>query len=71
MVLNCINCGAPIDNTKTKCPYCDTPYKLNGFTVETGTKNNAMETLLSNGIHGEDVINLIPFFDDVRCLDDA
>lgn len=35
MIKNCINCGAPIDNTKTKCPYCDTTYNLNGFTVET------------------------------------
>ena len=24
---NCPNCGAPIDNGKSKCPYCDTPYR--------------------------------------------
>lgn len=40
MILNCINCGAPIDNTKTKCPYCDTPYKLNGFTGEISEESN-------------------------------
>ena len=26
--INCINCGAPIDPDTTKCPYCDTPYKI-------------------------------------------
>lgn len=25
-ILNCKNCGAPIDLSKSKCPYCDTPY---------------------------------------------
>lgn len=34
MIKNCINCGAPIDSTKTKCPYCDTTYNLNDFTAE-------------------------------------
>lgn len=24
--INCPNCGAPIDLTKDKCPYCETPY---------------------------------------------
>ena len=28
------------------------------------TKANAMATLLSHGIYGEDVLNAIPFFDD-------
>jgi hypothetical protein len=23
---NCQNCGAPVDLTADKCPYCDTPY---------------------------------------------
>ena len=25
--MNCVNCGAPIDTTASKCPYCETPYK--------------------------------------------
>lgn len=25
-MMNCPNCGAPIDREKTKCPYCETPY---------------------------------------------
>lgn len=25
--INCPNCGAPIDLTKDKCPYCETPYQ--------------------------------------------
>lgn len=71
MIKNCINCGAPIDSTKTKCPYCDTEYDLNGFTEEAETKNNAMATLLSYGICVEDVLNSVLFFNDAMCLDDA
>lgn len=71
MIKNCINCGAPIDSTKTKCPYCDTEYDLNGFTTEAETKNNAIATLLNHGIYGEDVLNSVPFFSDVRRLDGA
>ena len=26
MVLNCANCGAPIESDKKACPYCKTPY---------------------------------------------
>lgn len=26
MVLNCANCGAPIESNKKACPYCKTPY---------------------------------------------
>lgn len=33
-------------------------------TYEMTTKANAMATLLSHGIYGEDVLNAIPFFDD-------
>ena len=31
----CPNCGAPIDLTKDKCPYCETPYheKQEGITI--------------------------------------
>lgn len=29
MLVNCPNCGAPIEPTSSKCPYCDTPYTLN------------------------------------------
>lgn len=53
MILNCINCGAPIDNTKTKCPYCDTPYKLNGFTGEISSESN--RGILNIGGHSYDV----------------
>lgn len=28
MKTNCPNCGALIDLTSSKCPYCDTPYTL-------------------------------------------
>lgn len=28
MERNCKNCGAPINVNKSKCDYCDTPYKL-------------------------------------------
>ena len=31
MVLNCVNCGAPIESGKKSCPYCKTPY---GFCTE-------------------------------------
>lgn len=34
MVQNCINCGAPIDTAHTKCPYCGTPYKYDGFNAK-------------------------------------
>lgn len=27
MILNCANCGAPIEREKEACPYCKTPYK--------------------------------------------
>lgn len=53
MIFNCINCGAPIDNTKTKCPYCDTPYKLNGFTGEISSESN--RGILNIGGHSYDV----------------
>lgn len=33
-------------------------------TYEMTTKANAIATLLSHGIYGEDVLNAIPFFDD-------
>lgn len=23
---NCPNCGAPVDRSRAKCPYCETPY---------------------------------------------
>lgn len=26
MILNCVNCGAPIESDKKACPYCKTPY---------------------------------------------
>lgn len=26
IMTNCQNCGAPVDLTADKCPYCDTPY---------------------------------------------
>nr|DAV18975.1 MAG TPA: LysW biosynthesis protein LysW [Bacteriophage sp.] len=39
MVQNCINCGAPIDTAHTKCPYCGTPYKYDGFNAEFENKN--------------------------------
>lgn len=25
-LMNCVNCGAPIDYSLEKCPYCGTPY---------------------------------------------
>lgn len=25
-VINCPNCGAPVDLTRAVCPFCDTPY---------------------------------------------
>ncbi len=25
-IINCPNCGAPIDNSRTSCEYCETPY---------------------------------------------
>lgn len=25
--MNCQNCGAPIDLSQSKCPYCETPYE--------------------------------------------
>ena len=28
MILNCVNCGAPIESDKKACPYCKTPYGL-------------------------------------------
>ena len=30
MVLNCVNCGAPIETDKKVCPYCKTPYENAG-----------------------------------------
>lgn len=32
---NCPNCGAPIDNGKSKCPYCDTPYREEDSSIVT------------------------------------
>lgn len=31
MVNKCINCGAPIGNSKEKCQYCGTEYHIGGF----------------------------------------
>lgn len=28
---NCKNCGAPIQLNSDKCPYCHTPYNIQGF----------------------------------------
>lgn len=39
MIQNCINCGAPIDTAHTKCPYCGTPYKHDGFNAKLGNQN--------------------------------
>lgn len=39
MVQNCINCGAPIDTAHTKCPYCGTPYKYDGFNAKFENQN--------------------------------
>ena len=36
MVLNCVNCGAPIETDKKVCPYCRTPYDVSGFKAEIG-----------------------------------
>lgn len=36
MVLNCVNCGAPIETDKKVCPYCKTPYDVSGFKAEIG-----------------------------------
>lgn len=36
MVLNCANCGAPIESDKKACPYCKTLYDVNGFKAEIG-----------------------------------
>lgn len=36
MVLNCVNCGAPIETDKKVCPYCKTPYDVSGFNAEIG-----------------------------------
>ena len=32
---NCPNCGAPIDAGKSKCPYCDTPYREEDSSIVT------------------------------------
>ena len=39
MVQNCINCGAPIDMSQIKCPYCGTPYKYDGFNAKLENQN--------------------------------
>lgn len=36
MILNCVNCGAPIESDKKACPYCKTPYDASGFNAEIG-----------------------------------
>ena len=36
MILNCVNCGAPIETDKKVCPYCKTPYDVSGFKAEIG-----------------------------------
>lgn len=36
MILNCVNCGAPIERDKEACPYCKTPYDVSGFNAEIG-----------------------------------
>lgn len=36
MVLNCVNCGAPIETDKKVCPYYKTPYDVSGFKAEIG-----------------------------------
>lgn len=34
MCTNCPNCGAPVDNTRSKCEYCGTPYFLSTGTIK-------------------------------------
>lgn len=40
MIKNCVNCCAPINKLYSKCPYCDTPYELTGFSCDIDPSNN-------------------------------
>lgn len=48
MVQNCINCGAPIDATNIKCPYCGTPYEYDGFNAEFENQNTCGTLRVAN-----------------------
>lgn len=50
---NCPNCGAPVDHSRAKCPYCETPYtkpEPEGVTIKFEQKIMDAQRLYEMGI---------------------
>lgn len=60
---NCPNCGAPVDRSRAKCPYCETPYtkpKPEGVTIKYEYKVMDAQSLLEKARSYIDLPGLTP-----------
>lgn len=69
MVLNCVNCGAPIETDKKVCPYCKTPYDVSGFNAEIGemfgeiTIGGITSRVYLENVERKKLLNSEPYYD--------
>lgn len=70
MILNCVNCGAPIESDKKACPYCKTPYDVSGFKAEIGemffgeiTIGGRTSRVYLGNVERKQLLNSEPYFD--------